>query len=68
MSNGAACCAMEICCNRAKRSAMLVEKFGVEYADKIERFMSDNKIVFAPASMQTVMDEIAAMARAHPKD
>jgi hypothetical protein len=71
MSNGAACCALEICCNAAQKRARLVKVIATftgydeEDCGKFLDWMHHEELVFAPASMQAVIHDVATIARKH---
>lgn len=71
MSNGAACCALEICCpepgRKAKLAAMIAKKTGVEesYCEQFLRWMEDEDLTFAPASFSAVIADIVDIVRKH---
>jgi hypothetical protein len=82
MSNGAQCCALEICCNAAQmvdRLPKAIAKFSRSgaandnddtYCEKfvaeiLVPWMAHEELVFAPASMRTVIDDIVAIAERH---
>lgn len=71
MPNGTQCCALEVCCNAAQRRlkviAALVQFTGAEadYCEKFLDWMEHEGLVFAPTSFQTVVNEIATMAKKH---
>ncbi len=75
MSNGVPpCCPLEICCDAAQRRIKVVASLAEfthaepEYCEKFLDWMDEKKLVFAPASFQQVITEIAQMAKAHAKD
>ena len=71
MANGTTCCALEICCDaaakRTKVTAALAQFTGAEpeYCEKVLDWMDHEGLVFAPASFQAVIAEIAVMANKH---
>ncbi len=73
MSNGAQCCALEICCpaGEVKRTklARSIETFtGAEAAHCFGflDWMDQNGLTFAPKEFQATIDAIVVIARAHP--
>lgn len=72
MSNGAECCALLICCPPAQRrekvAASIAKKTGAkpEHCEGFLDWMEDHDLVFAPASFQATIDNIAKLARENP--
>ncbi len=68
MPNGPKCCALEICCLKAKLVAQIVKDTGVEakHAQAFVDWMDKAELTFAPMSFKATITEIVAMARAHP--
>jgi hypothetical protein len=77
MSNGAQCCALEICCNAAQMVEKLpraIAKFSRSSEDNDDVYcqkfvteillpwMAHEELIFAPASMRAVIDDIVAIA------
>lgn len=75
MSNGAQCCALEICCDpqslRAKLPALVAKHAGVSatmlhgaIVHQVLDMMAHEGITFAPASMRKVITDIVTAERA----
>lgn len=69
MSNGAECCALEICCPPAAARAALVKKF-VEHGctEEVAAACADYlsaEFALAPKSFERVLHDIVNMARHH---
>jgi hypothetical protein len=66
MSNGAVCCALEICCgNQAELTVELAKVIGDEHAQNLLDWMHKEEIAFAPAAFRAVVQEIVAAVRRH---
>lgn len=72
MSNGAACCALEICCppgeaQRKRVSKMIAAATGGEeaYGLAVLDWMEQEGLTFAPASFRDTIAEIVASVRKH---
>jgi len=66
MSNGAQCCALEICCpGQQELKAELTKAIGDKAAQQLLDWMADEEIAFAPASFKPVIAEIVASTRKH---
>ena len=76
MSNGAACCALEICCQSAAQklkafTEKVMAKTGEseeecgKYVNAVFDVMEDEDLGFAPATFQTVVDDIVRIVRKH---
>lgn len=66
------CCAIGVCCPDAaaraeKLSAAIAKATGVEveYCRKFFAWMTDKQLVFAPASFQQAIHDVARIARKH---
>lgn len=74
MSNGEQCCALEICCGGAERRLKTAQALGTAMGGdatigtKVLDWMDANNLVFAPASFQQVIADVASIARAHPAE
>jgi len=74
MSNGAQCCALEICCppgepKRAKLVRSIATFTGAEdaHCSAFLDWMDQNGLTFAPTEFASTIDAIVKVARAHPE-
>ncbi len=71
MSNGAQCCALEICCppseRRQKLTAMIVAFTGAEesHCEGFLDWMAHEDLIFAPSSFSQTIADIAAATKKH---
>ncbi len=70
MSNGAECCALQICCPPEQARLALIQKFqqvsgyDADGCTKIVDYLL-SEFSLAPQSFQQVIDDIVVMAKAH---
>lgn len=75
MSNGAECCALEICCpdaatKRTKLTASIVAFTGAEpdHCAGFLDWMENNNLTFAPKEFEPVIQRIVTVTRTHPAE